>query len=1178
MPFVGSVEDARVVDLRALAAGRIEALEVADGGRAPAGGVVFRLGGERLEAALAAAREVRAPFPGRLVERGVSVGQEVAAGDLLARLADEASVRIAATVIGEPGRQIEAGREARVRLAGGREREVTVAGVTATATVSGAERVWLTGESLSGLLPGTAVSGWIVVDSHVGLVVPARSVARDEDDRPYLFVGRSAPFERREVVLGVELGERELAAEEMDLLVARPLEEALRGAPGLERVSSSSQQGVSVVTAQFTWGTGVESARTAAVNAVAQATPRLPAGAAPRIEQIGTTLQEVGVWAVASPGDPLELSRVLLSVVAPRLTGMEGVALVEVVGGERPALWVDVPPQRLVALGLGVDDLVTAIRRAHGAEPVGFVERSNEDVVVRADSRLRGAADLAAVPVPLPDGGRVRLDAIATVHAGWAPRHSEVRLDDRPAVALRVRKQPGASTVDVVEAVRDELERLAPALPAGSTVRQVYDQAEILLAAESAILHEMLLGGALAVLVLWLLLGELRPTVAVAITIPLALLATVAALWLSGETLNAITLAALTLAVGIVVDDAIVVAESVFRHLERGAVPAVAALEGTLEIAGPDASGTFTTVASFAPLLLLSGLAAVFLRPFGWTVSSALLASLVLSLTIVPVVLSLGRRPGPSRPRLGARRVAAAGDRLVRALRHTLRHRGVTLALAAGVSLALGAGLAMRHGAVSLLPPVDEGALLVEYVLPPGVSLVESQRVASRITGMAAALPGVVAVASRVGSPAGGSEVEGVDRGELLVKLAPLERRHETAEEILAELDAASAGLEGVVLLLHQPTQEKMDESVSGLPALFGVSVYGEDPVAIEVAAGRVAEMLRADAAVSGVIDDSRFHRPELVVRLDGERCAALGVDPAAARTTLAAAVWGFDVLEVVRDRQTERVRVRLAGGPRSLDALGEVLVPAGDGSAVPLSAVARLQFQRVASTITRIDGRRQLTVLAELEGDLAGQARRIRGRLDQLPLPRGVDAAVTGRFPVLLETGRDLLLVYAGAAALILAILALQLGSLRQAAWILAVVPAGLAGAAAGLALTTTSLDLAVAAGLLTLLGIGVNNGILLVDFANRERARGAEPEAAMLEAVRVRLRPVIATSLTTMAALAPTALGVGAGEHLFQPFAVTVICGLAVGTVVTLLVLPAAVLPSLARRPRGAAVVSAS
>jgi len=953
----------------------------------------------------------------------------------------------------------------------------------------------------------------------------------------------------------------ELAAQDMDMLVTRPLVEALRAAPGIQRVASSSQQGISVVTAQLGWGRSVDSARQAATAALAQTAPLLPAGVVPRIEQIGTTLQQVGGWAVSAPGDPVALGSVLRRVVAPRLMGLDGVAMVEVLGGERPALWADADPARLAALGIGVDDLMTAIRHTHGAAAAGFVHRSSEDVVVRADSRLRDVADLAAVPVRLPDGRMTRLDTLATVHAGRAPRHSEVRCDDRPAVALMVRKVPGSSTIAVVERVRDELARLHSVLPAGAEVRPFYDQSEVLVEARRAIGQELLVGAALAVGVLWFLLGDRRATLAVTATIPLALFATVAVLWMLGESLNVVTLAGLTLAVGMVVDDAIVVAENVHRHLQPGTPAPAAALDGTLEIAAADASGTLTTVAAFAPLLLVGGLAAVFLRPFGFTVASALLASLLLSLTVVPVLLARSGSDLGASHRPGPRLVAWIAARLEAFGRHALARRRRTLVIAAVIGLCLAVTPLLRHGPVTLLPNVDEGALLVEYVLPPGVSLAESQRIASQLTAIARRLPDVLLVESRVGAPAGGAEVEGVNRGELLIKLATLSERTYPAAEVIEQLRAASASLDGVVLLIHQPTQEKMDESFSGLPAPFGVTVYGTDQPTLEIAASQVAALLRADPAVSAVIDNWRFHSPELTARLDGERCAALDVDPAAARTTVAAAVWGAPVLEIAREGETVPVRVRLGDGVSVTDDLATVPVTTADGSWVPLAAIADLQVRRVAPEITRLNGRRELTVLAEITGDLPREAARIQRLLDALELPASTDAVVGGQFTTLVATGRDLLLVLIGAALLILAIMAFQLRSLRQAAWILATTPAALAGAGAGIALTATGLNIAIAAGVLTLLGIGVNNGIVLLDFASKARRTGADGATAVLTAVRIRLRPILATSLTTIAALAPSALGLGAGQHVFQPFAVTVISGLVVGTIATLAVLPAAV-----------------
>ena len=947
---------------------------------------------------------------------------------------------------------------------------------------------------------------------------------------------------------------------DLELSVTRPIEDALKGAPGIRRVASTTMQGVVVITVQFAWGTEVRDARQIVLGRLGQVRSRLPAGVVPRLEHIGTTLEEVGGWAIWGAGDPVEVGPIVRRDLVARLMTVPGVSLVDVIGGERRAFWVDLEPGRLAALHLTLSDIEAAIERTHGANVAGFFERGSEDVVVRADSRILTVAALRAVPVDLPGGGVLTLGQIATVREGRAPRHSEVRAQGVPAMAIFVRKQPAASTITVERAVEAELARAQSLLPPGTHIEKFYDQSEVLVEARRAIVHDLIAGAVLAVLVLWFFLGAARPTFAVALTIPLSLLATLAVLWLAGESLNVITMAALTLAVGMIVDDAIVVTENVFRHQEGGAAPRDAAREGTAEIAAADASGTFTTVTAFLPLVMVGGLAAVFLRPFGLTVSAALLASLVLSLTTVPVLLARGR--GAAMGRAPGRRVLEALSRkLGDGLAWTLRHRAATLLVAAVAGLAMFGALGLRMGPVSLLPPVDEGALLVEYVLPPGVSLRESLRVGQELGRRAARLPGVTLVEERVGAPEGGASVEGINRGELRIKLAPMGSGRPSAEELLQRLARKSADIPGVILQLHQPTQERMDEAFSGLPAVFGVTIFGPDLTQLEAISVRVEKILDADPAVHNIVNNSRFHRPQLDIRIDGERCAALDVDPADARKAVAAASWGDEVIRVLKEREQVPILLRVEGFGRGLDAMGTLPIPARNGETVPLARVATLTLHRVAAEIDRLNGQRQLTILAEVEGNLPAVARRLDRRFAALDLPPGYSVACTGRYRVLLKTARELLFVLLAAGLLILAILTLEFGSLRQAAWILAVIPISLAGGAAGLALTGAGLNVAVATGMLTLLGIGVNNGIVLLDFANRRHAAGAPWAEALVEAPRIRLRPILATTLTTIAGLLPTALGLGSGQHVFQAFAITVISGLTAGTLATLLVLPAAV-----------------
>lgn len=947
------------------------------------------------------------------------------------------------------------------------------------------------------------------------------------------------------------------APEDLERTVTRPVEDSLRGAPGIERVASTTMQGVVVITAQFAWGTRVRDARQIVLGRLGQVSSQLPTGAVPRLEHIGTTLEEVGAWAIWGGGNPVELGPIVRRDLGARLMTVPGVSLVDVVGGERRAFWVDLEPERLAALSLSLSDIEDAIRRSHGAEISGFIEEGNEDVTIRSDSRILSPSDLSAVPIPLPTGGAMPLGQIGRVREGRAPRHSELRAEGVPAMAIFVRKQPSASTIVVEKAVEAELQAAASLLPPGTRAEKFYDQSEVLLQARRAILHDLVAGTILAILVLWFFLGSIRPTVAVALTIPLSMLAALAVLWMAGQSLNVITMAALTLVVGMIVDDAIVVTENVHRHRILQAEADDAAVAGTVEIAAADSSGTLTTVMAFLPLVMVGGLASVFLRPFGLTVSTALLASLVLSLTLVPVMLAREKRvvvgPAPA-----GRMLEFLKIRLERILLRCQAHRGIVLLTSLVFGLALFALLGIHHGEISLLPPVDEGALLVEYIMPPGVSLQESLRVGQELGRRAKRLPGVGLVEQRVGAPEGGASVEGINRGELRIKLAPIETGRPSAEELLRRLDEASADLPGVILMLHQPTQERMEEAFSGLPSVFGVNIFGPKLERLEAISAEVEKILQAEPAVSNIVNNARFHRPQLDIRIDGERCAALGVDPADARRSVAALTWGDEALRVLSPSEQIPIFVKFRGFGQGIKSLMMAPVPTREGQMVPLGRLGSFTRHRVSSEISRLNGQRQLTISAEVEGNLLSVAASINEKLSRLSMPPGYSAAVTGQYRVLIQMASELLFVLLAAALLILGIMTLEFRSLRQAAWILAVVPAGLAGGALGLFLSGAGLNVAVATGMLTLLGIGVNNGIVLIDFANRRMAEGMETAAALREAAGIRLRPILATTLTTIAGLLPAALGLGSGQHVFQPFAITVIFGLLTGTLATLIVLP--------------------
>lgn len=978
------------------------------------------------------------------------------------------------------------------------------------------------------------------------------------------------------------------APEDVELLVTRPIEDGVRGLPGVRRVQSTSAEGISQVTVELAWGTSVDDARQLVQSALARLEGALPSGAVPRLETLGTTLQEVSAYVLYGPGDPVALGTAARHDLASRLQGVEGVGSVQVLGGERRAFWVDLTPGELARLHLTVDAVSSLLDRQNSGTVAGVSSRSGREYLVRGDARLRDLEDLRAVPLVAAGEGSVRLGAVARVRAGDEPRHDAIRGDGRPAVAVVVSKQPGAGTGRVVAAVDRALQDLSSLLPPGTTVRKVYDQSEILRAAQDEILLDIALGAMLVVVVLYVFLGALRPTLIVAATIPITVLATIAVLRVAGLGFDIVTMTALALAIGMLVDDAIVVAESIERHAESAGTASSpggrreAAVAGAAEIAGPDATGTLTTVAAFLPLVIVGGIAGIFLRPFGLTVSAALLTSLVLSLTLVPALYGLGRRSAAGRRRTPGARLLALLDRaLERTLRQCLLHPAAVIGAALVVlAAAVGASFLVP---VSVLPPIDEGAILIEYVLPPGTSLAESDRVGGMLDRAALGETGVTAVYRRTGSPETGVQIEGVNRGELLIKLAPRGERSRSVEEITAALRQTYSRIEGAVFLYHQPTQEKIDESFSGLPALFGVTVFGEDLDTLTALAGRVEAVMAADPSVAGVVNNTKVRATEIEVRLDRPALTRAGAQPAAVLSALEASQRGVEATRIVRQRDTVGVWLRLrnddgpsASGERAggwaPETLGRLPVPLASGEVVPLERLAHIEVRPTPAAVTRLDGQREITLVAEVDGSIPALVTRLRERFRTIERPAGTSIAFTGQYPVLLRTGEELLLAVAGAALLIYLILVVQFSSWAEPLVILAAVPLALAGAVVALAVTGRGLDVSVAMGAMTLIGVAVNNSIVLLDFAHRAAGVGGATDfgEALLHAASVRLRPILLTTATTVAALAPAAVGTTAGSGIFQPFSVTVIGGLLGALAATLLLTPTLASLLGRRRPR--------
>lgn len=946
-------------------------------------------------------------------------------------------------------------------------------------------------------------------------------------------------------------------AADMEQLVTRPIENAMLGLARLRRVRSTSAPGFSQVTIEFTWGVSALQARQLVYGRLAQVRGRLPQGADPELENIGTSLAMLSSYTL-SGGDPVALRGWAQYQLAPQLASLPGVARIEVMGGGVAAWRVDLDPVALRQAGLSSAAVAAAIRAANVLDTGGYLDSQGRDLLIRTDGRLLSLADLRQVVVKrTADQRPLRLGDIARVYAGTEPQRYVIAANRLPAVALTVQKQPGASTLAVSAAVDAALADITP--PDGARLTKFYDQAEIIGLAYRNMRNHLLSGALLAILAVLFILGRNRASLAIALTFPLAVLGTFWVMHGLGLGLNLMTLGAMTVAIGMVADDSIVVLENIDRHRRLGQTPWRAALLGTREILGADLAGTLTVLAAFAPLLLVGGLAGRLFHPFGFTFSVLLLFSLLLSLTLIPLAGAHWMRPiselEPRSPGLGARLVARLERSNLRLLDRLLRHRTWTLWLA-GLVL-LGSLALLAFNPLRLLPLLDENSLLLSYQLAPGTSLRESNRVGDQLEARILALPEVQAVFRRTGSPESSFYIEGPDQGELVIRLNP--DKHPNALLVKQRLDALLAGLPGVIGRVNEPTSEKLDESFSGLPALFGITVQGRDLDALYAAAARIETAAAALPAISNVVNNTKVPVDQLRVRLDPTRLALHGVQAADAAAALHSAIQGERVSEVLQQQQPLGIYLRFPPADRDReDDLARVPVTNTNGQLVPLGQLADIERSASHPTIEHQHGLRALTLSAELDGNPLTVIPELNQAIAALRLPADIQVSYTGEYGQLIETGTQLLWVLLGSVVLVFGIIALQLGSLLDPLVVLVKLPLDFMGAALALFLTGQALDLTVFIGFITLVGVSVNNGIMLLTFTRQLRREGLDAVAAVREAARLRTRPMVLTHLTTLLALIPAAIGLGGGPQLLQPLGIMLFGGLTAGTLLTLNLLP--------------------
>ncbi len=947
------------------------------------------------------------------------------------------------------------------------------------------------------------------------------------------------------------------SSKDMEILVSRPIEEKMMSIPGVKRVSSTSVEGISSVTVEFNQGISVFRARQLVVSKLAEVKPLLPSGATPFLNSIGTRLQNIYGFVVYGGASLSKLYDITKYQLSGRLMEVGGVSSIQILGGKKLAIWVSVSPLKLKQFGVTLNDIKAALKTYNISLVGGYINRSSKEYLVRGEARLKSIKDIKSIPIKSKANDIVTLGDIAQVYYGYAPQHYDVYGNGLPAVAVIVKKQPNASTIRVANNIERALKNLKKLYPEGTKIKTFYNQAEIIEEARHEITNDLIFGALLVVLILWLFLGDIKPTLIVAFTIPLTFLATLFFMQVYGLGLNVITMVALVLAIGMIVDDSIVVTENIYRHALFTLNSEKASIEGAVEISGPDASGTFTTVAAFLPLVIVGGMASIFLKPFAFTISTALLVSLILSLTVVPVMFSKGKITQIEDDYLGIKVVSFLKDLVHKFLNFSFKHKFLVL-FTSFVFFVLAIGSAF-FDRVSFLPPIDEGAILIEYVMPPGTSLKESNRIGKILSAIALLNPNIETVFRRTGSPEVGFQVEGVNRGEITMKLKPKNVRTENVNEIINDLRKIYSKFSSITFMYHQPTQEKIDESFSGMPAMFGVTIYGNNENELIKLSQRVQRIMSSTPGINDIINNTKVKIPQIVVKLNYPKLALYGLSPSDVLDSIRAAKLGIVATHIIKNNRSIPIYIKLGLVQKmSIESLKRLPITNKLGENIPLSKIASIKISYLPFSITHLNGQREITLTADIEGNIGHIVSSLKEKLSKLRLPKGYSVEISGQYKVMMKSAVEIGIASLLAVILIYLIMAMQFRSLIQPFVILITIPFSLAGAFLFLFITRQVLNISVGMAVITLIGVAVNNAIVLVDYANRMKKKGMDNREALLEAVSVRLRPILLTSATTISALIPTAIGTTIGSHIFQSFSVAVIGGLITGMYSTLILVP--------------------
>ena len=963
------------------------------------------------------------------------------------------------------------------------------------------------------------------------------------------------------VIIIAESGDRPVKS--LEVSVTRPIEEAISTLPNVKRVQSRTERGSTEISVNFTWGTDIYTAEQLVNARVNQVRPELPQDTQIEIERMNPTVFPVmGLTLDAKNLSPSQLYELAAYNLKPRVSRVPGVARVVIQGGQIPEFLVEADPQKLQSMHLSLEDLSQAVTKGNSIRSVGKLDYQYQQFQVIVTGETVGTDEIGRLPITQKNGIPILVNEVAKIVPSFADKNTIVAANGKESVLLNIVRQPSANTVSMVGSVKDEIVKLKSTLPKGVEIGVFYDQSDLIKDAVQSVEEAVLIGAVLAVVVLMMFLGDVRATAVTAAIIPATVLITFLIMKISGLTLNLMTLGALAVGIGLVIDDAIVVVENVFRHMTVGESVATAVQHAATEIAAPMISSTLTTVVVFLPLVLLQGVAGAFFTALALTLAIALMVSLALALLASPSLCAafLKNRAGQKEHGRVFERFLHGYEAVLRGMIRMPWISGV-LALSA-IACIVVLGPKLKTG---FMPAMDEGAFILDYLSPPGTTLEESNRLLVKVDKVLQETPEVDVFSRRTGTELGFSITE-PNKGDYAIVLKKDRKRK--IDEIIADVrkrvqDAAP----GLDVDFAQVLQDLIGD-LAGDPAPIEIKLFGEDKVKVEATAQDIADKLGKIKGLADIKSGVIVNGPTLDYVIDPVVAGHFGMtaDDIAAQAN--DALFGEVSTKVIKGDRQVPVRIRYPNLFRK-DPLHVSLLPihTPGGTDVPLGTLAKVTTHAGSTEGYREDQRRMVGLTMNLEKvDLGTAVTKVKNVLADYSLPAGMTAVIGGQFESQSESFSNLVAVLGVAMLLVYVVMLFQFGSFTCPSVIMLLMPLSLAGAVLALYFTGTALNVSSFMGSIMLVGIVVKNGILLLDLAQHAEKRGVPLTEAILESGHQRLRPILMTTLTAMLGLFPLALGLGAGAEMQQPLAIAVIGGLGFSTVLTLLIGP--ILYSIFRR----------